>query len=199
MNLWKRGYLQRNIERKDCGQAEWVTGMFFLLILSILLHTQLQIASWQTTGMYLEDALAASNLASALIDLGEYGRTNLILVEDPEEAYRIYLEAVKENLQLDEQWLCENKTLISGQVEIVDYVVYNVKKGNVYASRVGTGGYVTESWSGGVGTVRAPDGNVIEHTGIYSEIRFPVRGFLGIEIPAHKGKLVDIVGKEEEN
>ena len=49
------------------------------------------------------------------------------------------------------------------------------------------------SGTGTLGSVRAPNGVMVESTGIYSEIVYRVKGFPGIETDAHKGKLVDIV------
>lgn len=198
MRLRRRDRQRQNIEQKDSGQAEWVTGLFCVLMLGILLCTQLQISSWRMTGMYMEDALAASNLASALIDLEEYSKSNKMLIPDSEEAYEIYLDAIRDNLQLDEQWECENKALISGPVEIADYIVYNVDGDRVYADRVGSNGTIIETWSGETGNLTAPNGVVIEHTGIYSEIQFPVQGFLGVTVSAHKGKLVDVAAERRE-
>lgn len=198
MHFGKSERQQQNTRRKDSGQAEWVVGLFWTLILSILLYAQLQIASWRTTGMYMEDALAASNLASALVDIQEYGKTNKAIIPDAEQAYEIYLEALRDNLQLDEQWECQNKSLISGKVEVADYIVYNVEQNRVIAARVGANGCVTERWDGEKGVLTAPDGGVIEHPGIYSEIIFPVQGSWGITIMAHKGKLVDIVAERRE-
>ena len=198
MLFGRRDLQQRNIRKKDSGQAEWVTGLFWMLFLVILLGAKLQIASWHTTGMYMEDALAASNLASALIDIREYGRTHKVWIPSAEQAYSIYLEALRDNLQLDGQWECENKALISGKVEVVDYVIYNVERDTVIAERVGANGTVTESFRGVKGVLTAPDGSVIEHTGVYSEIAFPVQGLWGIVVRAHKGKLVDVVAERRE-
>ncbi len=198
MHFGRKSRRQLNIERQDSGQAEWVTGLFWVLILSILLCTQLQISSWQTTGMYMEDALAASNLASALIDLEEYGKSHKVRISDPEEAYEVFLRAIRDNLQLDEEWECANKALISGPVKIADYIIYNVDQEQVYADRVGSGGNVVETWSGKKGEINAPNGVPVECTGVYSEIEFPVEGFLGVTVLAHKGKLVDIAAERRE-
>jgi len=171
-----------------------------VLELSVLLYTQLQIASWSATAMYLEDALAASNLASALIDTEEYGKTHRVVISDKTQAYRIYRQALKQNLQLDEENMCPNRALISGVVEVVDYVIYNVEGEKVNAYRIDQDGTVIGQWEGALGAERSPDGTLVEHTGIYSEISFPVRGILKIETMARKGKLVDIVAEEgEEN
>ena len=36
---------------------------------------------------------------------------------------------------------------------------------------------------------------MIEETGVYSEITYPVEGFLGITVTAEKSKLVDVVSE----
>lgn len=198
MRLRKSGYPRRNINAADLGQAEYITGMYMVLVLGVLLCTQLQIASWRMTAMYLEDALAASNLASALIDTEEYGKNHKVVISDKIRAYRIYRQALKQNLELDEEDMCRNRELISGVVEVVDYVIYNVEGNQINAYRIGQSGAIVEQWEGTLGAERAPDGTPVEHTGIYSEVSFPVRGFLEIETTARKGKLVDIVAEEGE-
>ncbi len=187
----KRGSLQRSI-KKYPGKAEWACGLFFLLFLAILLCAQLQMSIYRSSSMYLEDALAASNLASAVIDIQEYGISHTIQIEDPWRAYLLYLEAVRGNLNLDENWECANKSLIAGKVTVDEYIIYNVKGERVLVFYVnGDGEIRQEEYS--LGEVRAPDGSEIENTSIYSEITFPVEGFLGVAVEAHKGKLVDIV------
>lgn len=196
MRLRKQGFLLPNIKRKDSGQVEWVTGLFFLLILAIVLFTRLQLASWSSTAVYMEDALAASNLASAVIDLEEYGRTHTVLIKDEQEAFAVYKDAIKVNLGLDEQWKCRNEGLITGPVEIVNYTIYNVNGKQVESIRMGGDGEILERDVNTIGAVSAPDGSPVEYTGIYSEISFSVRGFPGMTVEAQKGKLVDIVGVE---
>ncbi len=201
MRLRKNVFRRRKIKAKDRAQIEWVTGMFFVLMLSILLYTQLQLAAWHSASADLEDALAASNLAAALIDVREYGRTHRVYIPDAEAAYAIFQDAARDNLQLNEQWESVDQALIAGVVEIADFVVYNVKENHVEAVRVGDSGQAVESWSGIRGQLRAPNGVTVENTGIYSEICFPVEGFPGMEVQAHKGKLVDIAavkGEEDE-
>lgn len=190
---------QANIRKKDRGQVEWVTGLFFVLIVGILMCTRVQLASWRATADYLEDALAASNLASALIDVEEYGKSHKVCIRDVSAAFAIYREAVRENLQLDESWNCPNKNLISGPVEIADYVIYNVDGNRVEAVRADGDGQPAERWTGERGTLRAPNGVPVEYTGVYSEIRFPVSGFPGVTVEACRGKLVDIVPEEEKD
>lgn len=197
MRLKKQGFPLPNIKQKDSGQVEWVTGLFFLLILAIVLYTRLQLTSWNFTAVYMEDALAASNLASAVIDLEEYGKTHKVRVEDEQEALAVYKEAIRTNLGLDEQWKCRNEGLITGPVELVNYTIYNVDGKKIESIHMGIDGDVLERKTGTVGLVKAPDGSPVEYTGIYSEIKFSVKGFPGMTVEAHKGKLVDIVGMED--
>ncbi len=198
MHLKRNGCQRQNISERDRGQAEWFLGLFFLLVLAVLMNTLLTLASWRSTAGYLEDALAMSNLASALIDLEEYGKSHRVVIADASAAYDIYVDAVRDNLGLDDNWECSNRTLIAGPVEIVDYIVYNVDQKRVNAIRIGRDGQVSERWSGARGAVKAPNGATVECTGVYSEICFDVEGFAGITVQAHKGKLVDIVSENKE-
>lgn len=198
MRLRKREFPPRKTEwrqSRDPGQVEWAAGMFFTLLLAILMYTQLQLASWQATSDWMEDALAASNLAAALIDIEEYGISHKVQIPDAEAAYQVYRSAVWDNLSLDENRMSTNRALISGPVEIADFVVYNVVSGKVHATRVNEAGSIAREWDGTLGEETAPNGVLIEHTGIYSEIRFEVASFPGITAQAHKGKLVDIVSE----
>lgn len=198
MILRKREFPRRSIKWLcgcDAGQVEWAQGMFLILFLAILMYTQLQIASWQATSVWLEDTLAASNLAAALIDIEEYGISHRVQIPDAEDAYQVYRSAVQDNLALDEEWCSTNRALIAGPVEIADFIVYNVVSGSIHASRVSAAGTVTREWDGTLGEEMAPNGVLVEHTGIYSEIRFEVVGFPGITAQAHKGKLVDVVSE----
>lgn len=198
MVLWKNGCRRQNINVKDGGQVEWVMGFFSLIILGILLCAEIQIGVWRTSNLYLEDALAASNLAAAQIDIREYGRSHRVQIADASAAYAVYCEAVKENLQLDNNWICGNRGLISGRVEVVDFIVYNVVGNAVTAIRVDPSGMVQEIWSGARGSLKAPNGKLVECTGIYSEITFPVEGLFGMTVQAHKGNLADIWSDNQE-
>lgn len=179
---------------KRQGSIQWVTGLFFLLFLMILLCAEIQLDVYRASSLYLEDALAASNLASAVIDIEEYGISHTIRIADATEAYGRYRAAVKENLGLDEYWQCTNSALISGTVTIEEYMVYNVEKETVNIYRVANDGSVSVS-QGVVGDVTAPNGVTVESTSIYSEISFPVKGMFGITVQAHKGNLADVVSE----
>lgn len=196
LNLRREGCRPQNIRNTAmtgrAGQVQWTVGLFFLLFLAVILCAALQMELYRTAALYLEDALAASNLASAVVDLEEYGISHQILIKDPEAAYERYRQALRGNLNLDDAWNGQAGSLIQGAVRIVDYRVYNVSGGDVSIYRYDGNGVMTME-SGILGSVAAPNGVLIESTSVYSEAAFRVRGLFGVEVEAHKGKLADII------
>lgn len=188
--------ITERIRGKKAGQIELMTGLFLVLFFTFFLLCQLQLLLYQTVGGYVEDALAASNLASAVIDLEEYGLSHQIIIAEPEEAFHRYQTALKGNLNLGENWECRSPSMIAGVVEIRKYIIYNVREKDVdiYTYNGESGSWIWEKER--LGEVYSPDGIRIESTSIYSEIEFPVEIIKEIKTQARKGKLVDIVGEE---
>lgn len=183
--------------QKTKGSIQWSVGLFFLLFLLMLLAADLQVSRFMAASLYLEDALAASNLASAVIDVEEYGISRRVRITDVVGAFRIYQQAMRENLQLNENWENSGEGVIAGPVRVENYTVYNVDREKVTIHSIDKSGKVHVT-QGTPGSVLAPNGTAVEYTGIYSEISFPVKGLWGITVTAHKGKLVDIVSNAEE-
>lgn len=176
---------------RSAGTTGWTVGLFFLLFLAVYLCAFLQLELYRTASLYLEDALAASNLASAVVDLEEYGISHKILIEDPKTSYGLYKWAVRENLNLDEGWRGKDEGVISSEVRVVEYTVYNVSGEEVMIYHFDENGVLSQR-SGVLGYVETPEGRKIENTSIYSEIAFTLKGALGMEAEAHKGNLADI-------
>ena len=63
MTLKRKEFPQLSTES---GQIGWSMGLWLLLFLGVLLSTCLQVDVYKATARYLEDALAASNLAAAV-------------------------------------------------------------------------------------------------------------------------------------
>lgn len=179
----------------ESGQVEWAAGVFFLLFLGILLCAFLQLDVYRSSSQYLEDALALSNLASAVVDVEEYGISHRLVIKDPEQAYERYRAAVKENLNLNDQWECQGGGVITGPVSVVNYTVYSVNGNDVEVSCFDGNGLLTQ-WREQLGSAAAPNGIKIESTGVYSEISYQIEGFLGTTVEARKGKLADVVADE---
>ena len=176
---------------KECGQVNLMVGLFLILFLAIYLWASLQITRYRTASLYLEDALAASNLASAVVDLQEYGISHRIVISDPYEAFEQYKSAVKGNLNLDNSWLGSAGGVVQGKVTIENYTVYNVKGERVFVYSFDESGNMTQ-WEDTINAATAPNGIKIENTSVYSRISFPVEAFPGIIVEARKGKVADI-------
>lgn len=201
MPLRKKEFQQRNIRKskhskillagKGAGQAGGTVGLFLTLFLGVMLCAVLQLEHYRAASLYLEDALAASNLASAVVDVREYGISHSILIARPEEAYQTYLWAVRGNLNLNDEWEGQAGSLVQGPVSVVRYIVYNVKGDEVAVYCFDRDGQMTQ-WREKLGNVAAPNGIPVDNTSVYSEIAFETEGLFGVKVRAHKGSLADI-------
>ena len=179
--------------RKRNAMVEMVAGLCWTVMLTVLLGASLQFTIFRMSAAFVEDALAASNLASMLIDVEAYGKTLKMNIISPEDSYVVFQDALKYNLNLNDQWEAANKNLISGPVVIAEYIVYHVDGNDVMWTSLGTEGNGSRIVKDGKGTVCSPDGTVIESESVYSRVRYMVRGIRGIEIEAVKEKTVDVV------
>ncbi|MDR0964224.1 MAG: hypothetical protein LBM60_06385, partial [Clostridium sp.] len=114
----------RKIYHRSGGQITAVTGLFYLLILVVVVAAQLQLAVFRGISTYAEDALAASTLACAVIDLQEYGRTHHMII-DPANAYVLFQELLAENLVHEKSGEADSPFFL-GDLKIEEFRVYNV-------------------------------------------------------------------------
>lgn len=180
--------------KKQEGQIGIVVPIFLFLFVLVIVMYLIQMYIFHIVGNDTEDALATSNLASAVIDIQEFGTTHNIIISAPDTAYELYKDALKVNMGLDEQWNSKNKAAISGRVEILEYTIYNVRGNDIEIYCFGEHPY-SQTVAGGKGMIAAPSGQIIETTSVYSKITFPVSGIFGIfnmNVQAVKDKLVDI-------
>ena len=70
------------LKTKTEGKVDIVVGMMLFLILLIAILFSFKVSQYMVTAAGVEDALAASNLASAVIDLEEYGNVAKQVFED---------------------------------------------------------------------------------------------------------------------
>lgn len=187
MRLMKSGNLRLNTEN---GATTWVTGMFALIFIMLIASFEFQLAIFKATSDKLEDTLSSSGLAAALIDIETYGINHELIIKDVERSYEIYEETLKTNLNILDRQTAHN-SLISGPVIIDCFRIYNVSD-DLVTEVVMSEGNVSETNTGVLGQMRAPNNQLIESTGIYSEISFPVRAFGGATYVARKSKLVEV-------
>lgn len=173
-----------------------MTAMFFFLLALMVAVFQFKSFTYMVSGAYVEDALAAAGLASALIDVEEYGRTHNILISDTQRAFGIYRDALYYNLALDEAGYSSRTELLAGRVQLKEYIVYNVQDQEIEITGYDGWGNCLRRDKGALGTIRTPDGVLVEHTTIYGRVGFQVMGFQGDIIEAEKEKSVDIARYE---
>ena len=194
--MWKKNVCQQ-LRIKGSGKIELFIGLLAVFIVSMVMFVCLKVSHFMIAGAYVEDALAASNLASALIDIEEYGKSYTLRIFDPQSAYKIYKEALAVNLALNEKGRSSQTELLEGQIKILSYMVYNVEGNRIDIFSLSESGTMQLLSSEEVGTIHTPDGILVETTTIYSKISFGVKGLGKQYIYAEKEKSVDVKRNQE--
>ena len=110
-----------------------------------------------------------------------------------QKGFAIYKDALQSNMKLDTQLYSSNNNLILGQVQIKEYIVYNVNGQDIEIEAYDGNGTLTFAGIGREGDVFTPDGICVQNTTIYSRIGFEVMGLAGQSIAGEKEKSIDIV------
>lgn len=189
---WWRKQGCQLLKIKSKGQADIVVGMVWFLILLAVILFSFRISQYMVVAAGVEDALAASNLASAVIDIEEYGRTHNICISDAGEAFEIFREALCYNLQLDQYLNSSNANFMTAPLEIKEYIVYNVQGDVVRSYFVDGEGKLKRQETGTKGMVHTPDGVCVETATIYSRVGFWVEGLMGQQFYGEKEQSIDI-------
>ncbi len=183
---------------KHSGAVDYFMGLLMVFVVSMMMLACVKISHFMIAGAYVEDALAASNLASALIDVENYGRDGTLKIFDPQGAYAVYKEALFMNLQLDEDGRPFQRQLLDGQVMVEEYRIYNVIGDQIDMYMLDPNGIMQNCGMGRIGEIVTLDGVEVETTTIYSKVSFGVPGFVGQYIQAEKENSVDVKRYEEE-
>jgi len=174
----------------NSGSSEWVLGLFALTFIMAAMVFVIQLCAFRANSDAIEDALAASGLAAALVDVERYGIDHTLLISDPDNSYRKYVEALNVNLAAEGSSF-RQKRAIEGPVRIEQFRIYNVegdKVSEIYMNDSGN----WEVTEGLLGSMEAPNGQIIQNTGVYGEIAFDLRGIMGLVFSTKKSKLVDV-------
>lgn len=175
-----------------------IVGMFYVLMTVVVILFGFRITQYMLISATVEDALVASNLASAVVDIKEFGKSHTIRIQDPENAFLLYREALCHNLHLDEYLNTTNQELFVSGITIEEYIVYNVTDTLVEIYTLNEAGQIQKYETVTKGEVYTPDGVCVETTTVYSRISFFVKGLFDQRIGAKKEKSVDIVRCEIE-
>lgn len=195
---WKRKECPRQrisqygLRAKHVGSVDIVSGMMLFCMLVLIIFFAFRMTQYMVTAAKVEDALAASNLASALVDVEEYGKSHRIRIADGERAFQIYRDALQSNMNLDQELYSTNHEFVLGQVQIKEYIVYNVLDEEVDIQVYDGNGVLISVTIGNKGEIFTPDRICVENTTIYSRIGFQVAGLAGHTISGEKEKSIDI-------
>lgn len=183
--------------KKKKGSIEmFISSMIFIMI-ALVVVMMMRLKVIKLTKSYIEDGLVASNLASATIDLNEYGTTNKIVNNDFQKSFNDYCVALKDNLNLDNNFTPKKKTLINSEVDIVNFTIYNVVDSDIEMIRRESNGSITrQSYPNKVGIMKAPNGATINTTMVYSKIGFELKGYMNDTHYVYKESSVDITDKD---
>ena len=91
-------------KRKGTMDPLMIVVFFAIFFIIILVEYNVQLYTFRIIGTRTEDALALSNLASAVVDIEEYGSTHHLIITDAENAFNLYKSALKTNMGLDDSW-----------------------------------------------------------------------------------------------
>lgn len=178
------------------GIVEYSFSLYLLLFAAVLLlyvfRTEILFAASRQT----EDALVSANLAAAVIDTELYDREDYAVVSDGAEAYRRYLKALKENLELGDDMVPEKNYLIKNKVTVESFEIYNVYGDEIEKLSVSEDGRCTKSSV--TGDAVTPNGKPVVYTSIYSRIGFEVEGLFGQQFYVRKENCVDIAAEQSE-
>ena len=178
--------------KKDKGAVEYSMSLMLIAVSVLMMLFCFRIRSARVEKMYVEDALVSANLAAAVIDTDVYGETEKLIITDELRAYERFQNALKTNLNLDDDYTPRNTFFMENAVKVLEFHIYNVDEYTVthivfdeYGSKR------TEVM--GLSGAATPDGTDVESTTIYSKIEFDVKGFLTQRNRMTLEKSVDIV------
>lgn len=123
----------KNKLKKDEGFVQYAFCIMLFAICSLIILYSLRMRIVQQQKQYIEDGITNSALASATIDLNEYGTYNYVrsgsnnFWDEEEDRYlKNFKDALKINLNLDNNlYPNESNTIITSQVRIVNYWIYS--------------------------------------------------------------------------
>lgn len=184
--------------KKKEGKIEVFISCIALIMVVLIVIMSVKLKEIKLTKNYIDDGLVSSLLASATIDLKEYGSSNNIINNDPEQSYYLFKDTLKSNLNLNNDFSAKNSNLITDKVNIEKFVIYNVKTSNDIEIIEVENGKIVNKTKENSGVLTTPEGVKIEKTTFYAKISFYVSGYLNNEkYKIVKEKSVDVTDIKE--
>ena len=184
--------------KKDSGTIFNPVMYLVVLLLTVqllLLFVEYRRVAWVSGAV--TDTMTDALLGACMLnqeELYHYGVGDELEILYPEEKYKIFIEILKEELQLSADLQVTEKSLplLAEKVTITDFRIYSVRGEDitVYAFAP-SGSYTTTVLRDAKGTYQLENGSVIENTTLTARIGFTVK-FFGIPIEVRKYHMVDV-------
>ena len=162
--------------KKDKGLIEYSLSLIFLMICIFVVLLVFSYRRSIVERYYIEDGLAASTLAAAVIDTDIYGETEDLIISNTDNAYMVFKQTLKTNLGLDDAFILVNRTFMDSEVNVQEFRIYNMKDGLITEVLYDEHGNKQMQVLGS--GVLTPNGKEVESTTIYSKIEFDVKGYM---------------------
>lgn len=194
---------KENFYRKKKGSIlPMIGGFLFIFVILVFLTCGLRKNITYSTVNRVDDGLKGAVLSGATADLKAYGLNHDIVVTDTDGSYARFLDCFKTNLGLADDFSAPQSSVISSNITIDEYTIYNVRGNDIEIVSYSSNG-VKSVQTGTVGSVETPNHVKVTTSTIYSAITFSVHGlvsktsFLGKtigtdDLSIHRDSCVDI-------
>lgn len=192
--------LKKVLTKKDKGGIQYgIFAILFMVLFIVLVVANLYYRKVESIKVSADNAIVLSVLSADLIDSEAYADYDyLVLASNSSygtvtnnkamfdtasqsaylKTYNIFSDSLKENLNLDDN-LVPVKNNDVKQLRINKYVLYNVVNDVVYeVAKPSDNDLPIITALGPVGSVRTPNGQLIEHSGIYANVYVDIYNFL---------------------
>lgn len=168
------------MNKKDGSIVVEVTVIFSITLILILVVYATTIGIIRNESEIVSDDLISSELAAyKSIDTTELGASqglDTVIITNHEDAFNVFKEYLKLNLNLDDSFKPINEyNFIKEKVDILLFTIYNVKNNDVEIITYNTDGYTVSFEQGKRGIITTPKGNKVINTTIYAEIGFYIK------------------------
>lgn len=177
--------LQRIKTHKSKGDVSFaITLPIVVLIVIVICYVVASKYMMVVKSNIADDCLVTSNLASLstknmdLDFLSLNPDSSQLTISSLDDARDTFIKHLQLNLSLDDTFRSSDYAFIKGQVIIKSLIFYNVyDNGDVSINEYleGSDIAITTLVPNGKGVIITPKGNIIEATGVHSEIEFPIQ------------------------
>ena len=177
--------------RKE-GKIEYIAAYMIICFTGLLMLFSFSVKEVRQNEIIVKDGLDSACLAAALIDLEDYAKDRFIFIPNYEYNRQIFLDTLKENLNLNNDYTPKVKGLFD-KITVHEFIIYNIADGELYTYTYSDGKIPilkTESYDK---NKRTPNGKRIESSTVYADIGMIVTTFAGISKYVHVKSSVDVV------